>query len=160
MKFPSLWLAGFVLARATLHGAEPGKGFRACAACADITSDLGILIVGSFNPTPATHIHAPRSAIDRLEPAKIGWGSGSDSTHGFNRRWFVKSEENRRNPFGGIDRVRMNPPSNKPDELIKPAGPVDPEIETLVEVGTNRVEFEAAPKMVTRLLAMQREMRQ
>jgi hypothetical protein len=68
-----------------------------------------------------------RIAINRLEPAKIGWGSGSEPNQVFNRRWFVKSEENRRNPFGGVDTVRMNPPS-KPDELIKPAGPTDPEI--------------------------------
>jgi neutral ceramidase len=205
------------------------REFRAGAARVDITPDLGILIVGSFNPTPATHVHDPlfartlvlddgetriafvlvdnvgvpkvvcdeakrlitektklpkshvliasththsggsareRSdtveeeirdgfsgrlpklapyqqfiarrvadsvsiAINRLEPAKIGWGAGSDSTHVFNRRWHVKSEENRRNPFGGIDTVRMNPPSGKADELIKPAGPIDPEISFL-----------------------------
>src|SRR5690606_15361495 len=66
-------------------------------------------------------------AINRLEPAKIAWGSGSEPRHVFNRRWFVKSEENRRNPFGGVDQVRMNPPAGSPD-LIKPAGPVDPEV--------------------------------
>jgi len=32
-----------------------------------------------------------------------------------------------RNPFGGIDKVRMNPPANDPD-LIEPAGPTDPQI--------------------------------
>ncbi|WP_414661807.1 hypothetical protein [Horticoccus sp. 23ND18S-11] len=199
--------------------------FRAGADRVDITPDLGILIVGSFSPTPATHVHDPlyartlvlddgstrlafvvvdnvglpqvvcdeakrlitektglpnshvlissththsggsarertdtkaeeirdgftgklpplapyqqfiarrisdsvRVAINRLEPAKIGWGVGNDPTHVFNRRWYVKSEENRRNPFGGVDTVRMNPPSN-PNELIKPAGPTDPEI--------------------------------
>ena len=211
------------------HAAAAQREFRAGAARVDITPDLGILIVGSFNPTPATHVHDPlyartlvlddgetriafvlvdnvgvpkvvcdeakrliaertalpkshvliasththsggsareRSdttveeirdgftgklpklapyqefiarrvadsvsvAIKRLEPAKIGWGAGSDPTHVFNRRWHVKSEENRRNPFGGVDTVRMNPPSNNPDELIKPAGPIDPEISFL-----------------------------
>lgn len=208
---------------------EPKREFRAGADRADITPDLGILIVGSFNPTPATHVHDPlfvrtlvlddgttriafavvdnvgvpqivcdeakrlitersglpkshvlisaththsggsarersdttaeeirdgftgnmpklapyqqfiarrvadsvANAITRLEPAKIGWGSGNDPTHVFNRRWHVKSEENRRNPFGGVDTVRMNPPSTKQDELIKPAGPTDPEISFL-----------------------------
>src|SRR5688572_21099028 len=204
---------------------EAKREFRAGATRVDITTDLGILIVGSFNPTPATHAHDPlyartlvlddgttrialvvvdnvgilqgvcdeakrqitektglpkthvlisaththsggsarersdtateeirdgftsdlprlapyqqfiarrvadsvRLAINRLEPAKIGWGAGSEPNQVFNRRWHVKSEENRRNPFGGVDTVRMNPPS-KQDELIKPAGPTDPEI--------------------------------
>jgi hypothetical protein len=66
-------------------------------------------------------------ALNRLEPAEIAWGAGRQPEHVFNRRWFVKSEENRRNPFGGVDRVRMNPPAN-PAELIEPAGPVDPEV--------------------------------
>lgn len=213
-------------ASAGAGAAEEKREFRAGADRTDITPDLGILIVGSFSPTPATHVHDPlfvrtlvlddgttrlafvvvdnvgvpkivcdeakriitektglpkshvmissththsggsarehavsaneeirdgftgkipelapyqrfiatrvadsvRVAINRLEPAKIGWGVGSDGAHVFNRRWHVKSEENRRNPFGGFDTVRMNPPSNKQEELIKPAGPTDPEI--------------------------------
>lgn len=213
------------------HAAQsnPPKGeavFRAGADRTDITPELGILIVGNFNPGPATHVHDPlyartlvlddgttrlafvvcdnvgipklvcdeakriisgktglpkshvvissththsagtarentltpaeevrdgfmgdlpplssyqqflarriadsvRNAVQRLEPAKIGWGSGSDATHVFNRRWYVKSEANRRNPFGGVDTVRMNPPVGNTEELIKPAGPIDPEI--------------------------------
>lgn len=223
------WLVALVILCSHLAGAgEPKREFRAGAARVDITPDLGILIVGGFNPTPATHVHDPlfartlvlddgamrlafvivdnvgvpqvvcdeakrlivertglprgqvlmasththsggsareRSdttkeeirdgftgtppplapyqqflarrvadsvsvAINRLEPAKIGWGAGRDPSQVFNRRWFVKSEENRRNPFGGVDAVRMNPPSN-PDELIDPAGPTDPEISFL-----------------------------
>jgi neutral ceramidase len=225
----TLWrllaLLAFVFAPA--FGADESKpAFRAGAARVDVTPDLGILIVGSFRPTPATDVHDPlfartlvlddgatriafvvidnvgvpqvvcdeakrliaekselpkshvlissththsggsarerldtkaeeirdgftgdrpklapyqqfiarrvadgvQVAINRLEPAKIGWGSGREPNQVFNRRWFVRSEENRRNPFGGVDTVRMNPPSNQPDELIKPAGPTDPEI--------------------------------
>lgn len=210
----------------TLSAAESARReFRAGADRTDITPELGILIVGSFSPTPAKAVHDPlyartlvlddgtarlafvivdnvglpqfvcdeakrlitersgpprshvlissththsggsarersdtaareirdgftpdrpkfapyqqflarriadsvANAIHRLEPARIGWGAGSDGTHVFNRRWYVKSEQNRRNPFGGVDTVRMNPPSN-PAELIKPAGPTDPEV--------------------------------
>jgi hypothetical protein len=68
-----------------------------------------------------------QSAIQRLEPARIGWGAGREPGQVFNRRWFVKSEQSRRNPFGGVDQVRMNPAPASPD-LIKPAGPTDPEI--------------------------------
>lgn len=66
-------------------------------------------------------------AINNLTPARLGWGAGRLPTQVFNRRWFVKSEDLRRNPFGGVDRVRMNPPVASP-ELLEPAGPTDPEI--------------------------------
>jgi len=66
-------------------------------------------------------------AINNLEPAKIGWGSVRQPQHVFNRRWFVSDEALRHNPFGGIDRVRMNPPVGSP-ALERPAGPTDPEI--------------------------------
>ncbi len=66
-------------------------------------------------------------ALNNLEPARIAWGSGQVPGQVFNRRWFVRSEENRINPFGGIDSVRMNPPRDL-SELIEPAGPTDPEL--------------------------------
>jgi neutral ceramidase len=69
-------------------------------------------------------------AVNNLTPARLGWGAGSLPTQVFNRRWFVESEKNRRNPFGGVDQVRMNPPVASRD-LIKPAGPTDPEISFL-----------------------------
>lgn len=68
-----------------------------------------------------------RRALENLQPARIGWGGVDESSEVFNRRWFVTDPEMRRNPFGGIDEVRMNPPrGNK--ALVKPAGPIDPEI--------------------------------
>jgi hypothetical protein len=70
---------------------------------------------------------AVQCAVNNLEPARIGWGAGIEPSQVFNRRWYVKSETQRRNPFGGVDEVRMNPPGNSP-ELIRPAGPTDPEI--------------------------------
>lgn len=72
-----------------------------------------------------------QNAINRLEPARIGWGSGSEPGQVFNRRWLVKSEDLRRSRFGGLDTARMNPPAGSP-ELIRPAGPTDPEIGFLV----------------------------
>ena len=71
-------------------------------------------------------VDAVRIAYERLEPAKIGWGSVNDDSELFNRRWFVEEESQRRNPFGGVDKVRMNP--GGASTLIRPAGPVDPEI--------------------------------
>ncbi len=68
-----------------------------------------------------------RTAIHNLEPARIGWGAGSEPTQVFNRRWHMKPGDHLRNPFGGMDKVRMNPPRRSPD-LVEPAGPTDPEV--------------------------------
>jgi neutral ceramidase len=70
-------------------------------------------------------------AANQLEPARIGWGVGSNDKQVFNRRWKMKAgSKELRNPFGGVDQVRMNPPANHPD-LIEPAGPTDPLIHFL-----------------------------
>lgn len=70
-------------------------------------------------------------AVNQLEPARIGWGIGYNDRQVFNRRWRMKpGSRELRNPFGGVDQVRMNPPANHPD-LIEPAGPTDPMIHFL-----------------------------
>ena len=200
-------------------GAET-REFRAGAATGDITPELGSMIIGGFNPTPAKDVHDPlqvralvlddgtqrlaivvcdniglprevcdeakrltkertgidpsrvivaaththsattagtetsigpsagrgpadiaayqkfiasrvadtiQRAINRLEPARIGIGSAQEPGQVFNRRWHLSDEALRRNPFGGVDTVRMNPPAGSP-ALVKPAGPTDPEI--------------------------------
>jgi neutral ceramidase len=67
-------------------------------------------------------------AIRNLAPARVGWGSVSVPRHVFNRRWFMKEGTIPANPFGSrTDRVRMNPPRGSED-LLRPAGPVDPEV--------------------------------
>ena len=68
-----------------------------------------------------------RRAVAHLEPAQIGWGTVAAPEHVNNRRWFLKPEVKLVNPFGGLDKVRMNPGAGSPD-LVKPAGPVDPEV--------------------------------
>jgi hypothetical protein len=68
-----------------------------------------------------------RRAVNNLEPAQIGCGSVQEPTQVFNRRWFMKPGTPIPNPFGGQDKVVMNPGRGNPD-LDKPAGPTDPEI--------------------------------
>ncbi|MGQ9573701.1 MAG: hypothetical protein ACUVUC_00145 [Thermoguttaceae bacterium] len=68
-----------------------------------------------------------RRAINNLQPARIGWGVALVPQHVFNRRWFLKPDRKLFDPFGGQDKVMMNPPAGSPD-LLKPAGPVDPEV--------------------------------
>ncbi len=72
-----------------------------------------------------------RRAITNLAPARIGWAVGSVPEHVFNRRWFMRDGAIPPDPFGGqADRVRMNPPRASED-LLKPAGPIDPELAIL-----------------------------
>ncbi|WP_417383354.1 neutral/alkaline non-lysosomal ceramidase N-terminal domain-containing protein [Gimesia sp.] len=68
-----------------------------------------------------------RRALFQLEPARIGWGKIDEPSEVHNRRWFVNETSLLTNPFGGIDRVRMNPPRGH-KALDRPAGPTDPEI--------------------------------
>jgi neutral ceramidase len=67
-----------------------------------------------------------RRAIHHLEPAKIGRASASVPGQVFNRRWFMKEGTMPPNPFGGFDKVKMNPGHSA--NLVKPAGPTDPEV--------------------------------
>lgn len=64
-------------------------------------------------------------AFNNLEPAHIGWGAGNVPQHVFNRRWIMKKPTV--NPFGELDKARMNPGIGNPD-LLEPAGPTDPEV--------------------------------
>lgn len=77
-----------------------------------------------------------RRAFAQLRPARIGWGSVDEPSELFNRRWFVTDGSLLGNPFGGIDRVRMNPPRGS-SKLDRPAGPIDPEISFVSLQGTD-----------------------
>ncbi len=69
-----------------------------------------------------------RCAINNLAPARIGWATASEPRHVFNRRWYMKPGTVPVNPCGGSnDVVKMNPARCDPN-LVKPAGPTDPEI--------------------------------
>ena len=72
-----------------------------------------------------------RRAINNLAPARIGWASGSEPNHVFNRRWFLKPGTMPVNPFGSTnDLVKMNPGRASKD-LDRPSGPTDPEVALL-----------------------------
>ena len=70
-------------------------------------------------------------AFRSLQPAEIGWATGSLPDEVFNRRWFMKPGTIPPSPFGGTsDLVRMNPPFASPG-LLRPSGPIDPEVVVL-----------------------------
>ncbi len=62
-----------------------------------------------------------------LRPAAVGYASHPLPEEVFNRRWYLKPDKMPLNPFGRLDRVKMNPGTN-PDVLDRPAGPTDPDI--------------------------------
>jgi len=68
-----------------------------------------------------------RRAVNNLEPARIGWGCGQEPTQVFNRRYYMKPGTPVPNPFGGQDKVIMNPGRGNPN-ILKAAGPTDPDI--------------------------------
>ena len=68
-----------------------------------------------------------KRAMTLLRPAEIAFGTAEAPEHLNNRRWFMREGSAAPNPFGKVDRVRMNPPPGSPD-LIEPAGPIDPTI--------------------------------
>lgn len=68
-----------------------------------------------------------KRAANLLRPAQIAWGSADAPEHVFNRRWYLKPGTMPPNPFGGTDKVKMNPPAGSAD-LVEPAGPTDPAV--------------------------------
>jgi len=65
-----------------------------------------------------------------LQPAAVGAAAHPLAEEVFNRRWYLKPGKMPLNPFGKLDRVKMNPGTN-PDVLDRPAGPTDPDITIL-----------------------------
>lgn len=87
------------------------------------------------NPDPEFVRHLTRQITQAVikanaarQPVQLGWGSVDVPEEVNNRRWFVKPEALKPNPFGRTDdRVRTNPPRGT-GLLIEPAGPVDPAV--------------------------------
>jgi len=69
-------------------------------------------------------------AVNLLRPAEVGFGIAEVPEHVFNRRWFMADSYVAKSPYGDIDRVKMNPPGGS-QELLRPAGPTDPEVSFL-----------------------------
>ncbi len=72
-----------------------------------------------------------RNAVQRLQPARIGWAIGREDRVVFNRRYFMKTGVKLPSPFPGVeDKVKMNPGVRNPD-IDKPAGPIDRDVAVL-----------------------------
>lgn len=69
-------------------------------------------------------------AHGQLRPALVGAGAQPLPGEVFNRRWFLKPGKMPPNPFGELDKVKMNP-GTSPDIIDRPAGPTDPGLSIL-----------------------------
>ena len=71
------------------------------------------------------------AAHSRLQPARLGRAGVDVPEELNNRRWHMKEGSIPPDPFGGLtDKVQMNPPRQSPN-LVRPAGPTDPEVAML-----------------------------
>ncbi len=68
-----------------------------------------------------------RRAVNNLRPAQVAFGTAEAPEHVFNRRWLMREGTAPPNPFGKVDKVKMNPPSGSPN-LVEPAGTTDPTV--------------------------------
>ncbi len=71
-----------------------------------------------------------RRADNLLRPAELAFGTVDVPEHVHIRRWFLKEGSMPPNPFGTIDRVKMNPGAGNPN-LVEPAGEPDPRVSFL-----------------------------
>ncbi|MBX7208089.1 MAG: neutral/alkaline non-lysosomal ceramidase N-terminal domain-containing protein [Verrucomicrobiaceae bacterium] len=65
-----------------------------------------------------------KRAANLLRPAEIAFGTVEAPEHVFVRRWFLKEGTMPPNPFGKIDKVKMNPGAGNAN-LVEPAGVPD-----------------------------------
>jgi len=83
---------------------------------------------------------AVRLAAGRLAPARIGWAIGQEDRVVFNRRFFMKPDVALPSPFPGVlDKVKMNPGVANPN-IVKPAGPIDPDVAVLAVQRADRAD--------------------
>ncbi len=74
---------------------------------------------------------AIEKAAARLEPAEVGWAVASAPEHTYCRRWILRPDKVKNDPFGVKNvRAMMHPGYQSPD-YIGPAGPVDADLSLL-----------------------------
>jgi hypothetical protein len=67
-------------------------------------------------------------AVAALRPAEAGWASVQAPEHTYCRRWILRNDKVRRDPFGDATvRANMHPGYQHPD-FVGPSGPVDAEL--------------------------------
>lgn len=82
-------------------------------------------------------INLIEQAAKRLRPARVGWAVVQDPEHTHCRRWILRPDKLREDPFDELTvRAHMHPGYQNP-EFIGPAGPVDPDLTVLAVQSTD-----------------------
>ncbi|MFO7907989.1 MAG: hypothetical protein ACQESR_30265 [Planctomycetota bacterium] len=166
-------------------GLPPGNVLICAVHTHSACSALGQAPLDEYHTFVARRIaDGVQTAHSRLRPAEMAFMTAEAPEHVNNRRWVMKPGTAPPNPFGKIDKVKMNPPGGSPD-LVEPAGPTDPTVSILAFLvslshgylgylptprhfplggyetwfGTNRLEPEASLKMLDALLEMAAELK-
>ncbi|MFB3828879.1 MAG: hypothetical protein ACE15B_19085, partial [Bryobacteraceae bacterium] len=76
-------------------------------------------------------VEAMEGAVRKLAPARVGWAVVEAPEYTHCRRWILRPDKMRKDPFGELTvRAHMHPGYQNPD-FVGPAGPVDPELSVL-----------------------------
>jgi hypothetical protein len=80
---------------------------------------------------PAWMAQAVADAAARLVPARAGWAAFDDWDHTHTRRWILRPDKMKPDPFGDVTvRANMHPGYQNPDAIVE-SGPVDPQFSLL-----------------------------
>lgn len=76
-------------------------------------------------------VDAIAGAVRRMAPARVGWTTVDVPDLTNNRRWILRPDKMRKDPFGNLTvRAHMHPGYQNPD-FVGPSGPVDPGLSLL-----------------------------
>jgi neutral ceramidase len=117
-----------------LNGLQPGQIMIAathahsCGSVIETGTCMADLAYRSI--LPGKIAEAVNLAMDNLQPAKIAWGNADVPKHVSCRRWYMKPGFDTTNPFGGKDKVWMNPPFGSKFS-DRPVSDTDPQVSYL-----------------------------
>ncbi|MCC7499528.1 MAG: hypothetical protein IT160_18250 [Bryobacterales bacterium] len=76
-------------------------------------------------------VEAIEGAVKNLAPATAGWTVVNVPEHTNSRRWILRPDKMRKDPFGDLNiRAQMHPGYQNPD-FVGPSGPIDPALSLL-----------------------------
>ena len=80
---------------------------------------------------PAKLAEAMLGALEKGQPAQVGWASIDAPEHTFNRRWIARLDRVGTDPFGQRNVIANMHPGHRSPNVIGPSGPVDSELSIL-----------------------------
>ncbi|MEZ5401561.1 MAG: hypothetical protein R2729_17950 [Bryobacteraceae bacterium] len=86
---------------------------------------------------PGLIAEAIANAASKLAPARAGWAAFDDWEHTHTRRWILRPDKMKADPFGNVTvRANMHPGYENPEAIVE-SGPVDPQFSLLAFQGTD-----------------------